>query len=247
MNCIKEHTRKLGITLIILTIFISFNYYVYAVPVGPTITEIRNETGSAKESTLINTSGGSITTMELDVTAQNLKWKAFVGNVTGSLVLSDAFNYSIYDWSLSTIVGEVYATRSSITVSWSNIHCSNLTHITNEEIALNHTSNPDDNISATFNAKNHTKFYIGTVELASNSCYSIHTNVNNQSQNSSFEEIILYDGTTSENGDIVYATNLEQDVAGYNNNQFDFQMILPEIGLATWDSSTAYYFYVELT
>ena len=243
----KRHIRNIGIAFILLVIFMFLSYYAYAIPVGPTITEIKNETGSIRESTLINTTGGSITTMKLDVTAQNLKWKAFVGNVTGSLVLSDASNYSIYDWSLSTIVGEVYATRSSTTVSWSNINCSNLTHITNEEIALNHTSNPDDNISATFNAKNHNPFYIGTVEITSNSCYSIHTNVNNQSQNSSFEEIILYDGTDHQNGDIVYATNLEQDVAGYNNNPFDFQMIMPEVALSTWDSSTAYYFYVELT
>ncbi|OIO61813.1 hypothetical protein COY26_04315 [Candidatus Woesearchaeota archaeon CG_4_10_14_0_2_um_filter_33_10] len=243
----KEYARNIRIAFIVLIIFTSLSYCAHAVPVGPTITEIRNETGSAKESTLINTTGGSITTMELNVTAQNLKWKAFVGNVTGNLVLSDASNYSIYDWSLSRIVGEVYATRSSSTVSWSDIKCSNLTHITNEEIALNHTSNPDDNISATFNVKNHNPFYIGTVEITSNSCYSIHTNVNNQSQNSSFEEIILYDGTDYQNGDIVYATNLEQDAAGYNNNQFDFQMIIPEVALPAWDSSTAYYFYVELT
>ena len=243
----KRNIRNIGIIFILLAILISFSYYAHAVPVGPTITEIKNETGSIRGSTLINTTGGSITTMELNVTAQNLKWKAFVGNVTGSLVLSDASNYSIYDWSLSSIVGEVYATRSSITVSWSNIHCSNLTHMRNEEIALNHTSNPDDNISATFSVKNHNPFYIGTVELTSNSCYSIHTNVNNQSQDNKFEEIILYDGTDYQNGNVVYATNLEQDSAGYNNNPFDFQMIVPEVGLSTWDSSTAYYFYVELT
>jgi len=247
MACCKKKARDIGIASIMLIIFMSLSYYAYAVPVGPTITEIKNETGSIRGSTLINTTGGSITTIELDVTAQNLKWKAFVGNVTGSLVLSDASNYSIYDWSLSTVVGEVYATRASSTILWSNIQCSNLTHIANEEIALNHTSNPDDNISSTFSVKDHNPFYIGTVEITSNSCYSIHTNVNNQSQSSKFEEIILYDGTDHQNGNIVYATNLEQDAAGYNTNQFDFQMIVPEVGLATWESSTAYYFYVELT
>jgi hypothetical protein len=71
--------------------------------------------------------------------------------------------------------------------------------------------------------------------------------VNNESQDSDFEEIILYDGTDHLNGDIVYATILEQNLAGYNNNQFDFQMIVPENGAPTWTSSTPYYFYVELT
>ncbi len=195
----------------------------------------------------VTNNGGSITTMELNMTAQNLKWKAFVGNVSGKLTLADSYNYSVYDWTLSTVLGEVYATRSSTAVSWGSINCSNETHMYNEEVALSHTSNPDDNITATFNVKNHEEVYIGSIKINTDQCYSIHTNVNNESQDSDFEEIILYDGTDHSNGDIVYATILEQDLAGYNNNQFDFQMIVPENGAPTWTSSTPYYFYVELT
>ncbi|PIU72416.1 hypothetical protein COS79_03070, partial [Candidatus Woesearchaeota archaeon CG06_land_8_20_14_3_00_33_13] len=57
----KEYARNIRIAFIVLIIFTSLSYCAHAVPVGPTITEIRNETGSAKESTLINTTGGSIT------------------------------------------------------------------------------------------------------------------------------------------------------------------------------------------
>ena len=56
----------------------------------------------------------------------------------------------------------------------------------------------------------------------------------------------VHNNGDSTNGDIVYATILEQDAQGFDNNQYDFQMIVPEVGL-TWSSSTAYYFYVELT
>ena len=247
MEYFKENKKRMIEFIFILAIFISSFYFSTAVPVGPTITSISNETGTNQGSTLINTTGGSITTMELNMTAQNLKWKAFVGNVSGKLTLADSGNYSIYDWTLSTVLGEVYATRSSAAVSWGNINCSNLTHMYNEEIALSHTSNPDDNISATFDVKDHEELYIGSVKINTNECYSIHTNVNNQSQSSDFEEIILYDGTDHQNGDIVYATMLEQDLTGYNNNQFDFQMIVPENGAPTWTSATPYYFYVELT
>jgi hypothetical protein len=235
--------------LLVLLLLFSFNFNnVLAVARGPNITQISNETASLSSGTLINTTGGSITTMVLNSTTQNLKWKAYVGNVTGSLVLDDASGYSIFDWSVTTnVAGEVYATRSSSIISWSDINCSNMTHIVNEENAINHTTNPDDNISATFSTKNHTSFYIGTTEITSNSCYSIHTNVNDQAQTSSFEEIILYDGTNTTNGDLVFTTKLEQDVVGYNSKTYDFQMIVPEIGLETWTSSTGYYFYVELT
>ncbi len=248
-----EKSTALKIVLFLFAFFIIlfslqyFAYDVYAVPVGPTIMEMTNETYSRTGSTLINTTGGSITTMVLNVTAQNLKWKAFVGNVTGRLVLSDASSYSIFDWSLSNIVGTVYATRSPELISWGDISCANKTHIGNEEFAMNHTSNPNDNISATFSSKSHESFHVGTVKIEENECYSIHTNVNNQTQSSHFEEVILYDGTNSNNGDIVYATRIEQAQTGYNTLPYDFQMIVPEMGHPSWTGSTAYYFYVELT
>ncbi len=243
--CYPKDYRMMTIIVLVLVTLISVG--VSAAPAGPSATLVRNETADPTSASVINTTGGSITTMVLNVTAQNLKWKAFVGNVTGQLALQDASGYSIFDWALSNVVGEVYATRSPTTVSWSDIECSNITHISNEEIALNHTSNPDDNISATFSTKDHDSFYTGIIEITENSCYSIHTNVNNQSQNTDFEEVILYDGTDESNGDIVYATKLEQDAAGFDNEPYDFQMIVPEVGMPGWSSSTAYYFYVELT
>ena len=107
---------------------------------------------------------------------------------------------------------------------------------------MNHTSNPDDNISTTFNTKLHDSFYVGSVEIQNNTCFSIHTYVNETKQTSDFEEILLHD-----QDNLVYATILEEDAAGYRENQtYDFQMIVPENGATGWTSSTAYYFYVEL-
>ena len=217
-----------------------------AAPVGPTIVYNFSETATPRSAALINTTGGSITTMVLNATSQNLRWKAYVGNVTGSLTLDDANNYTIFDWTLSNVVGEVYATRSANSISWANLNCSNLTHIYNEENAMNHT-NPYDNISATFDVKSHTQFYIGTTLISQNSCYSVHTYVNDTNQSSNFQEVVMYDGTNATNGNFVYATTFEQDQQGFDNNQYDFQMIVPENGITGWTSSTAYYFYVELT
>jgi hypothetical protein len=62
-----------------------------------------------------------------------------------------------------------------------------------------------------------------------------------------FEEIALYDGATEAGGgNIIYASILEEDVAGYDGATYDFQMIVPENGLSTFSSRTAYYLYVEL-
>ncbi len=217
-----------------------------ALPEGPTITYISNETNSPTAATMINTTGGSITTVVLNGTTQNVRWKAYVGNVTGKLALQDAAGYSIYDWAASTPKGEIYATRKDTTVSWGNIKCANLTNIENENHALNQTS-AEDNITTTFSTKLHSSFYAGTNFISSNSCYSVHTFVNNSEQSNLFQEVLLYDGTTSANGDIVYASIMEQHALGYNNEPYDFQIILPENGQEGWSSSTAYYFYVELS
>jgi hypothetical protein len=66
-------------------------------------------------------------------------------------------------------------------------------------------------------------------------------------QNTRFEEMALYDGTNLTNGNVIFSTVLELDKYGYNNQTYDFQMILPERGLDGWSSSTAYYFYMELS
>jgi hypothetical protein len=219
-----------------------------ATPDGVTIIPIRNETGSPTAAGLLNTSGGSITTVNLNGTTQNVRWKAFVGNVSGKLTLDDSLGATIYDWTLSTISGEVYATRFSGSLNWTTVNCSNSTHLAREDTALAHT-NPDDNISATFNTQSHSGFYVGTAQILTNTCFSIKTYVNDTAQvsTSRFEEVMLYDGTNLTNGNIIFSTLLEANQYGYNNQTYDFQMIVPERGEPTWQSSTAYYLYVELS
>ena len=238
---------KLNIVyLAAFSILIASTLLVYAAPIGPTITVISNQTKQPASAKIINTTGGSITTMMLNATTQDTRWKAYVGNVTGRLTLDDANDNTIFDWALTNVIGEVYATRFSGSVNWSGTNCSNSTHMSNEDITLNQ-SNKDDNITKTFNTKVHNGFYVGSRQILQNTCYSVHTYVNSSSQAAKFEEVALYDGTNETNGNIIFATPLEQDAYGFDNSTYDFQMIVPENGLSTWTSSTAYYFYVELT
>ena len=240
----EYHHNKLktALLLILIAIALANTIIIAAAPIGPNITYIKNETAALQSAGMINTTGGSITTMVLNATTQDLRWKAYVGNVTGTLSLDDANGYTIFDWSISEFTGEVYATRTPNSISWANINCSTPVNTTAEEKAINHTSNPSDNISATFNEQEHASFYVGTVQIAANGCSSLHTYKNNTNQSSDFEEMLLHDG-----GYMVYTTLLENDTMGYTPSQtYDFQMIVPENGLDGWASSTAYYFYVEL-
>ena len=241
-------------------------YLVAAVPVGPTVTYKSNSTLGNTPAVEVNytgngttQAGGYIYTINLNSNQQNNRWKAYVGNVTGTLVLADASGYSIYDWSVTTsLTGEVYATRASGTVNWSNINCAfnNATYWENR--AINHT-NPNDNISTTFDGTDNSAFSVGTVSIGASACPTTNIYVNSTSPaDDSFEQVLLYDGsqtnlslsTNANFRNLVYTAIIETDHDSYKNDTlttYDFQMILPERGLASWQSATAYYFYVELT
>ena len=259
--------QKINVYVVVsVLLFILCISYVLAVPVGPTVTFVSNTTKTASNGSIINGSGtdssnpdkagGYIFTINLDSTQQNSRWKAYVGNVTGTLTLDDADDFTIYDWTITTSLnGEVYATRTSGSVNWTGIRCSFDNSTYWEMQRMNHT-NSNDNISTTFNDTDNSEFFVGDVQISASTCPTINLYINGTSDLSdNFEEVLLYDGDTNitltndtEFKNLVYVSIIEEDEIGYRtNNTYDFQMILPEVGLDSWTESTAYYFYVELT
>jgi hypothetical protein len=227
-----------GVILIVLLI----NFVLAADPTGPdSIIFGTNETKTASSAQAINLSGGRILSFNISATTQNPHWKAFIGSVTGTFTLDDSDGATIYNWSLSSISGRVYTTRANTTVTWSSIECANETTMEAENSALNHTS-IDDNITTTFDDTTHSLFWVGSTSITANSCPTLNTFVNNQTQDSTFEEMVLYDSSN-----IVYATILEEDSTGYDGQDYDFQMIVPENADLGFSGYTLYYLYVELS
>lgn len=225
----------------ILSIFL-FNLVLAANPVPPnSVTVLSNETSNASTSgAIVNISGGYIATLNVSTRTQNLRWKAFVGYISGRFALDDATGSTIYDWSNTNTTGEIYATRNGTTIAWAGINCSNITTLETENINMNLT-NSFDNITATFSNTSHAGFFVGSNQIFANSCRATHTYVNNATSNS-FAEVALYtQGTT------IFTTILENDVTGFDGNAYDFQMIVPENGAQGFSGSTAYYLYVEIT
>lgn len=251
----KKRTKVIEevFVLLIISLMALFLLMPFAVnaadPVGPdSLSVVANETKGAASAQMLNISGGRIATLNLNATIQNPRWKGFVGNVTGKFTLDDVGGSTLFDWTLTSITGRIYSTRNSTSVTWASITCSNNTHLRQEEINMNHT-NPNDNITKTFNATNdsatsygsHNPFWVGSVYISANSCPTLNTYVNDVAQNTNFEEMALYDTTN-----IVYATIMEEDVTGFDGATYDFQMIVPENGLPSFSGATAYYIYVEL-
>src|SRR3989338_10672111 len=279
MECKISSGNKLkvfSLSFLLVLSILAFSVFVYAAPSGPTTVILGNSTKNPTAAAVINTTingtispGGYIFITRLTSLQQNSRWKGYVGNVTGTLTLDDANDNTIFQWTLSTVTGEVYATRASGSINWSGVNCtwiaddkknasqgasSNRTPENNENQALSHT-NKDDNITKTFQYQNHSSIIVLSVAIGKNECFSAQTwqrdsaQAFDDSDNENYTEVLLYDGAFNRtNGNLIYETKIENDVIGYRTDStYDFQMIVPESGVPGFASSNAYYFYVELT
>lgn len=250
MRNIKPQTRTTRVLLIYLVITIvlcglSF-YLANAVPEGASITSNSTDTGPTKTPDSRQDLGGRIITLVLNLEQQNDAWKAYVGNVTGTYVLQNSNNYSIYEWPLgTTIEGEVYVSRSSsVNFTSGAISCATNTEMITEQTVFGMGSD-SDSINNTFNSTNHSAFTAGPGNnIGENTCPAIATWVNDTLQTPSssavFQEVAIHDGTN-----FVYTAVINNNQFGFDNTtRYDFQAIIAENRTAT--TGTAYYFYVEL-
>jgi hypothetical protein len=243
----RETLTKDTIAVIFLVVglfFFLFSDFARADPVGidsSGVTILANET-AATSGYMLNVTGGRIVTLNITGAIQNSHWKAFVGWVSGSFTLKDQSGSKIYDWTMSTASGEVYATRNSSTITWTGLACASAANVETENARLGMT-NPDDNITKTFNSATHREFFVAGTNISLNSCpRTLNTYQNNVSQDAVFEEIALYEAVGS---NIVYATILENKTTpGFDSVNYDFQMLAPE---SSTPDVTAYYLYVEIS
>ncbi|MGB9748528.1 MAG: hypothetical protein ACP5OZ_05160 [Candidatus Woesearchaeota archaeon] len=191
---------------------------------------------------------GNISYLSIYTEAVTQAWQGYIGNISGTIVLDDANNRTLYDWALPNPSGEVYATRSN-SINWStgNIICANNSVITNEELALNINNAEDmDSINRTFNMTFSGDIYVATNHItAASNCRQANLYVSDAWENSGiFKEILLYDIA---NNKTIYTAIIHKGYAvGYDGNTYNFQLIVPEDGHYGDTSTTTYYFYVEI-
>lgn len=239
-----------GLLLIVLVaLFLSTlaaPHFTAAEPMGAVIVSNRTETPSPAAAAASTTAGGSFTTLVLNVTMQTPRWKAYVGNVTGSFALRNALNATLYSWGAFVApAGEVYASRA-VNIDWGTITCADSAAISAEDTLLNHSATQVDSINHTFNRTVHTSFYVGTTLIPASTCPAISLYVNGTSQeaageNADFQEILLKDSAN----DLIYTSLINNDQYGYNNETLDFEMIVPEDEFAS--TPHTYYFWLEIS
>jgi hypothetical protein len=229
---------------VLLTCALLHVFPAFADPAGASIVSSSTDYGANKTPASSNISRGTITTVVLNGIQQDNHWKAYVGNVTGVFTLDDASNFTIYSWDITTITGQVYASRFG-NLSWSSVACADAGLIANESTFHNMTLSKPDRINATFNWTIHKTFQVGSNTITTNTCNSTVTYQNDTrivpTIGAPFQEVLVKDTT---NNYLIYLTEINDNTQGFNNQSNDFQMIVAESDVKS--TPTPYYFYVEL-
>ena len=253
-------------SLLILGIIVFMAAVAYAAPIGAFLTADAPE---KKPTTPAGTNGagaGNVTYVNLTGESVTLSWQGYYGEVSGVITLDNANNYTLYNWTVTNAKGEVYAANE--TVTWTNVQCFNFTaagtfaddsgnaggtskfgmSLAQLELSYNLSATDVDGVNETFRligASTHDSFFTGPLSFNEGECRNtrILSQGSGVGQNDKFEEVLLYDP----DGKMpVFASILEQNLAGFDTAAHDFEMLVLEKGRQGNTLATTYYFYVEL-
>lgn len=217
---------------------------------------------------------GNITEVNINAYSSTQTWQGYFGNVTGTIQLADSTDDVMYNWTLASPEGEVYASSNN-TIFWTSIQCLNYTAISDySDIAggaggttslfgtnlteieriygINETDN--DGVNETFIYSNeagsaagsiHDTYFTASQQFDAGECWSTLVYADTgMGESAQYQEALMYEPTTTS---IVYAAILEEaDTLGFDDSYHDFELMVLEDGHGTNVAETTYYFWVEL-
>jgi hypothetical protein len=218
---------------------------VTAVPTGPSATNILSSSryGTASAANL-SAIAGNVTEINFNATAVTQTWQGYFGNITGTIVLGNSNNQTLYNWNSANPSGEIYATRSAATPTWASIKCANQTEVNSEDTTLATGTTDADRVNYTFlNTTVFSNFYVGTqlINRSAQDCYAVRLYNSTAESSSNFQEVLLSDTSV-----VLYTALLTQDSTGFDGATHDFEMLVGENGHSGDSSTTPYYFYLEI-
>lgn len=263
------------ILLSFLIALFAVSAFVSALPTGPKtldrVSESRWPTWGSLNTTAI---AGNVTEMNFNSSSITRTYQGYFGNITGMIVLGDAQNNSLYDWTIASPQGEIYAVRSVTVPTWGSVTCAAQWELQAEDSALGVNETIDeDSINRTFvkggapdqaarfgsSELVHPQFWVANQSIAENDC-PVAVMYNSSSQPSPyFKEVLLSDNdniNATDGGFVIYTAiiahtlNPFAESDGFDQRTHDFEMIVGENGHGTQDGATAttstYWFYLEL-
>lgn len=258
--------------MVVLTLYL-FSVPIDAKPFGANVTEYGNETAPEDPADVHYAYAGNVTEIDIFGYSTTRSWQGYFGNVSGTVQLADSNDYVMYNWSLASPEGEVYATVNGTGIDWNYIQCFNFTalgtyaddtaqagatslagmNLTQLEARYGINYTDVDGVDETFdldgslpnNDGTHDLFYTNNRYFSDGECLS--ANIFDDTfdgVDNHFEEVLLYEPVSTA---VIFTALLEEaDTAGFDTELHDFQMLVLENGHGVDQAVTTYYFYVEL-
>jgi hypothetical protein len=243
-------------------------------PFGATITNISSVRAPSDNSTNNDAMAGNVSEMGIHGFTITQAWQGYFGNVTGTVMLADSSDNVMYNWSLASPEGEVYASTNGSGIIWNYIQCLNFDAagtyaddtanaggtsafgtnlaILNSQFGIDFgdVDAPNNTFSLAGTHESgegltHDLFYTNNFEFSAGECLSTHIFGDSESgEEGTFQEVLLYEPTSAS---VIFTSLLdEESPIGFDNRAHDFQMLVLENGHLTDIASTPYYFWVEL-
>jgi hypothetical protein len=254
--------------LFIILIFLVLPLTLAVRPYGANYTEQDTETAPLDAPQGIPAQAGNVTELNIFGYSTTQSWQGYFGNVTGTIHLADSDDNIMYNWSLASPEGEIYASTNE-SLEWSNVQCFNFTatgtylddtaqagatslygkNLSQLEEEFGIEWDDVDGVNETFiygpnEADTHNLFYTANLEFSNGECQSTRIFSNaGKGENNKFEEVLLYDPSTRST---IFTSLLNEDLLGFDSATHDFEMLVLEDGHETDTDVTNYYFYVEL-
>ncbi|MBW2968229.1 hypothetical protein KY362_07120 [Candidatus Woesearchaeota archaeon] len=230
--------------------------YAAGLPEGPTTLTIESTSRrAAVTSPTLEAVAGNVTQLTINAQTVTQTWQGYYGNITGTITLDDASNHTLYDWTLASPEGEIYAATSTVNWTSGNVYCydfevddtgqSDVKELVELEADLNLAADDVDGIDETFTeGLDYADFYVGEYFINETCPTTEMYNGSEVSSANDFEEVLLYDNTSHM---LVFTAIIEEtEPTGFNDLPWDFEMIVAEDGHNGDTGTTTYYFYVEL-
>ncbi len=240
--------RTIGIAVIVVALVAAFTGIVSATPteaisLGEGANETKNVTIGANTTAI----GGYVTELNISISQQTRKWQGYYGNVSGGIVLMDGSGNSMYNWTIDSPTGEIYATPLGTLPSWTDYN--NTVNTTNVSVAFDLGTDGTgvaDNATDTFDTT-HGGFHLAGMYIPPSIGPCAKTTGGTPTL--TWDTVILTDGDAGMvTTDFLFIGLIQENGISFkgDTDSCDYQMIVPEDPNDD-GAATTYYFYVEVT
>jgi hypothetical protein len=267
MNMYKKRVtfRIMLVYFFILALFL-LRLSLAVTPSGANVNTLNSTSATAAAPSSVAAQAGNVSELNIFGYSVTQSWQGYNGNVTGAIQLADGSNFVMYNWSVISPQGEVFASTNS-SIQWGNIQCFNFSargnfssdtaqaggtslygiNLTQLEAQYGIAYDDVDGVNETFTLSGsgtHDLFYVANQQFSEGECRNTRVYDNTgQGVSDHFEEALLYEPTSAS---VIFASLIEKDLFSYNNRTSDFEMLVLEDGHGTNVATTPYYFFVEL-